>query len=100
MPNQHSYQAPVDTVTLTGANQIIFTGDCIFYGLSIMDDAAGQIKVRIYDGTDDSGKAIHQLNVNSGGNDHDWFGPNGIKMNTGIFIKVIAGTPTGVAFYR
>ena len=65
-----------------------------------MDEAAGSIKVQVYDGTDDTGKHLLQLNINSGGNDHDWFGPNGIKCDVGLYLKVYSGTPTGVAFYK
>lgn len=100
MPNQNSYQAPVNTIALTGVNQLLFTGDCIFYGLSIMDESAGSVKVQVYDGTNDTGKHLCQLSINSGGEKIEWFGPQGIKCDTGVYLKVYAGTPTGVAFYR
>lgn len=93
-----SYAQPATAVELTGSSQVIHTGDCIFMGLSIMDEAAGSIKVQVYDGVDDTGVHLLQLNINSGGNDHDWFGPNGIKCNTGVYLKVYSGTPEGACF--
>lgn len=93
-----SYIQPANAIALTGANQVVHTGDCILMGISIMDEAAGSIKVQVYDGVDDTGIHLLQLNINSGHNDHDWFGPNGIKCNTGIYLKVYSGTPEGAIF--
>lgn len=95
-----AYLSPAVTTALTGSSQVIHTGACVFMGLSIMDEAAGSIKVQVYDGVDDTGVHLLQLNINSGGNDHDWFGPNGIACTTGIYVKVYSGTPVGAVFHR
>lgn len=100
MTHKNSYLAPVGTVELTGANQVAVSGGCIFYGTSIMDEGNGQVKVQVYDGVDDTGKHLAQVNINANGNDHYWFGPNGVKCDVGIYIKVYTGTPVGVVFYR
>lgn len=97
---KQSYLAPIETIELTGSNQVIVTGPCIFYGTSIMDEGSGQVKVQVYDGVNDTGKHLAQVNINAGGNDHYWFGPNGVKCSVGLYIKVYTGTPTGVVFYR
>lgn len=98
--NNRSYNEPAKRVAMTGADQLIVTGDCVFMGLSLMDENAGQVKVQVYDGLDDTGVHLLQMNINAGGNDHDWFGPNGIKCDTGLFLKVYSGTATGSIFYK
>lgn len=95
-----SYEEPATAIALTGASQVIHAGDCIYMGIAVMDEASGQVKIQIYDGLDDTGKHIGQININSSGNDQTWFGPNGIKCDTGLYVKVYAGTPTGSAFIR
>ena len=98
--NNRNLNEPAKTIALTGANQLLVTGDCVFLGLSIMDESAGSIKVQVYDGTDDTGKHLCQLSINSGGEKIEWFGPGGIKCDVGLYFKVYSGTPTGVALYK
>jgi hypothetical protein len=98
--SQPSYLAPAGKTELTGASQLVHTGDCVFYGISVIDEAAGSIKVQVYDGTDDTGVHLCQISINSNQDDRLWFGPNGIKCDVGLYLKVYSGTPSGAIFWR
>lgn len=93
-----SYLQPARIVELTGANQVISSTAKVLMGISIMDEAAGSIKIQVYNGTTDAGDHILQISINSGSEKYDWFGPNGIACPDGIYLKVYSGTPTGSVF--
>lgn len=95
-----SYNQPAQIVKLTGASQQIKTGSTVLMGISIMDEAAGPVKVQVYNGTDDTGDHILQVSINASSQQYYWFGPNGIACPNGIYLKVYSGVPTGAAFIR
>lgn len=91
---------PANAVALTGSDQQAVTGSAVFMGLVLTDEAAGQAKVHVHNGTDASGVHVGALGVDSNGQDEKWFGPNGVHCPDGIFVEIISGTPSGSILYR
>lgn len=82
------------------ADVAVYTGSGILYGFSARESAvtaaAGSFIIR--DGTTVAGDPIMYVNLLSDESAREWYGPQGIPFNTGIFLDREAGT-SEVVFY-
>jgi hypothetical protein len=70
-------------------------GKCILFGWSVRETSgAAQATVQILNGYDLTGLEVLATQLNPSGVARDWFGPQGIKTDVGIF-PVITGTVKG-----
>ncbi len=94
----HKTTPAATAVALTGADQQIATGNAVFMGYAVADDAAGVPVVNFYNGTDNTGTLITTARKLDGKHETEWFGPNGVHCPDGIYADVTAGTPSGSVF--
>lgn len=69
------------------------------FGYSIKEDAASTATLVIRDGTSNSDTAVSYINLASDESVRDWFGPQGIKITTGIWIERVTGTSSLTIWY-
>jgi hypothetical protein len=72
-----------------------FTGTATYFGLVLEETASGAATVKVYDGTDATGKLIDVLELVADGTGRTWFGPCGIRAYVGVFVDVVAGAVEG-----
>lgn len=72
------------------ADQIIFTGECVFYGIIIKTDGTNDITFTVWDALSATGTQLTPDNcVIAGAKNIDSIGyPIAIKCDTGIFVEV------------
>lgn len=70
---------------------------CVLMGYSIRENAAvGAVAtVIIRDGTDDTGAIVVVIELAADSSKEAWYGPQGKRMNKGIFVDRVAGTTEG-----
>lgn len=77
-----------------------YTGSGILYGFSFRE-SAGTPAVAAFalrDGTSDSAGFISAVNLAANESAREWFGPQGIPFNTGIYLDIGAGELEGVLY--
>ena len=98
--NNVSHLSAGRIIELTGADQQAVTGSAVLLGVVVTDEAASSVKIHVHNGTANTAPHVAALNVNSGGSDSVWYGPNGVHCPNGIYIDVVTGTPSGSIFVR
>lgn len=98
--SNRDYSSPATAIGLTGSDQQATTGDTILLGYMAADDAPGTPLLNFYNGTDNTGTFVASARKADGDHETFWFGPNGIHLPDGLFIEVLAGTPTGSVYVR
>lgn len=86
--------APAVSIALTGSDQQVVTGPGFYAGFAIRETAAGAAVIRIFDGTDTSGVLIDQITLTANGDSRAYY-EDGVKVNAGIFVKVVSGAVAG-----
>lgn len=87
-------------VTTGTASVQVVTGAATVFGWSFREDTdSGAAQVEIRDGTTDSDPIIGVVNLATSESVRDWFGPQGIKFDTGIRVVKPAGTSLGTIWY-
>ena len=78
------------------------TGRCTLMGWSIHESAgsAAVASLILRDGTSASGAIVAVLELAADGDDHVWFGPDGIRVNGGLYVDRVAGSTEGAVFIR
>lgn len=97
---QRSYTQPVLAKKFSATSHQAVTGDAVFFGLDVNDDASGNVHIHIYNGTNNTGVMVGSAKPPNGGHEKVWYGPNGILCSDGIYIEVVSGTLSGALFYR
>ena len=71
-------------------------------GFSLRESAASAAVATaiIRDGTTDAAPIVVVLELNGDQSATMWFGPDGIRIDTGIYLDRVAGTVTGCVYIR
>lgn len=93
-------QAVLTAAIASNTTDVAATGAAgTLFGYSIKEDASAAANIIIRDGTSNSGTPVAYINLASNESVRDWFGPQGIKITTGIWIDRVAGTTTLTIWY-
>ncbi|MEA2704740.1 MAG: hypothetical protein QOD63_2685 [Actinomycetota bacterium] len=87
-------ETPAVPIALTGADQLVRTGIGTYYGFSIRETAGAVATVRIYDGTTAAGTLLDTLGLAANQSMREYY-PDGIWVQSGIFVKIVAGAVEG-----
>jgi hypothetical protein len=69
---------------------------CRWFGFSITEaTGAGAATVLVYRGAGVGGLLVAQINLDGGQSARDWWGPQGLSMDSGLFAQVSLGAVTG-----
>lgn len=79
--------------TLTGADQLIWTGPGVLHGWSVRETAGAVASVRVRDGLSASGPVIAVLGFAANG--YDTVGGLCLRFTTGLYFDVNAGAVEG-----
>jgi hypothetical protein len=86
--------AGVASKALSGSDQQVMTGHVTYMGFSARETGgANPVIVRIFNGTSTSGILIETIRLAASESSGDWYGPQGIRADSGIFVAV-TGTGT------
>jgi len=98
--NNTSTTGPVKSIALTGSDQAVATAQ-VFYGMIITNESGAAMNLHVHNGASNSGTAIIAGSYTQNNQTTTvWYGPNGIACPNGVYIDVVAGTPTGSILYR
>lgn len=92
-------KSPAGAIT---ASRLVVPGDaCVMFGWAIRETtAAAGASFRLWDGNAAGTELLANCNLASNESDRDWFGPQGIVVQTGrIFIEVVSGSLEGVVYW-
>jgi hypothetical protein len=87
--------APVDTLDILAWN-----GSTRLLGWSFSEEAGAAAKLILRDGNGTSGRILAVVSLAAGESNREWFGPDGIQVNTGIYVDRTAGTSLGAIYHR
>lgn len=89
----------VNSTAHTTSDTLVRTGKGVYYGISLRGDAAADF-VSVYDGTDANGELIDAISVSAAlVSEFHWFGPQGVKFNTGLFVTQAAAAGVGAIYH-
>lgn len=86
------------STALTGSDQTVITaggGPGRYYGFTIRETAGLEATVRIYDGTSAAGTLLDSVQLIADESAREWYGPQGVQYQNGIYVDVVAGTVEG-----
>jgi hypothetical protein len=87
--------APTDT-----ADILAWNGTTRLLGYSFSEEAGAAAKLILRDGNGTSGRVLAVISLAAGESTRDWFGPDGIQVNTGLYVDRTAGTSLGAIYHR
>jgi len=87
--------APTDTVDI-----LAWSGPTRLLGWSFSEEAGAAAKVILRDGNGTGARVIAVIALAAGESNREWFGPDGIQVNTGIYVDRTAGTSLGALYHR
>jgi len=71
----------------------------ILFGYSLYETTgSATAQVNIYNGGDTGGQLVLPISLGKSQSAEDWFGPQGLIMDVGIFVNVASGTVNGSLF--
>jgi hypothetical protein len=88
--------------TGTTADEAVTASQGFLMGFSLRESAASPAVATaiIRDGTTATDPVVVMLELNGDQSATMWFGPDGIRINTGVFLDRVAGTITGALYVR
>lgn len=93
-------QAVITAAVASNTTDVAATGAAgTLFGYSIHETAAAAASLVIRDGASNAGGAISYISLASNESVRDWFGPQGIKITTGIWIERVTGTTELTVWY-
>lgn len=83
------------------ADVLVRTGLATLFGWSLAESAgvAAVATVIIRDGVDTAGKIVAVIELTANGSDTQELMPNGVRINTGIFVDRVAGETVGAIYF-
>lgn len=86
--------ASATAVALTGADQAIYAGPCVYGGFTVRETAGATAVVDVYDGTSATGTLLETITLASNESSSDEL-VHGVRANAGIYVDVVSGTIVG-----
>ena len=85
-------------IAATAASVSLTTGRNVIKGITLREAAGSPAaaKANIRDGN--GGPILFAYNFLASESGRDWFSPEGIRVNTGIYLQVVAGTVEGAIY--
>lgn len=97
---QRARTQAADVIAMPTTDGQVVSGACVFYGATITNETGAQIRIHIISGTSTSGAHISGLTVANNDTSTVWYGDSGLACPNGIYLDVVAGTPSqGSIFY-
>lgn len=85
----------VQSVPLTGSDQVVSGGAAVYRGFTISETAAAVARVRIYDNASAaSGTVLEEISLAANESAREFY-PVGVWAASGIFVDVVSGTVSG-----
>lgn len=97
---QRATMQGADIVAIPTADGQAVTGACVLMGATLVNESGAAMRLHVHNGTSTSGDHVLGFAVNNQNAQSVWFGPNGVSCPNGLYVNVIAGTPTGTLFYH
>jgi hypothetical protein len=85
---------PATAVAVAG-DTLVYTGRCLYRGLTIRETAGAVATVRVFDGTSAAGTLLDTIALAANSSFGAWYGSGGITAAQGIWFEVVAGTVEG-----
>lgn len=82
------------THTDVGGSGVVFSGRCLYKGVSVRETAGAAAAVRIYDNTAASGTLLATISLPANGSFAETI-PDGVRATTGIYWSVVSGAVEG-----
>lgn len=97
---QRATMQGADIVAMPAVDGQVVTGACVLMGGTLVNESGASVRLHVHNGTSGAGNNVIGFSANNGESVSIWFGPNGISCPDGLYINVVAGTPTGSLFYH
>lgn len=93
--------APVSLpIPVTAANIALVGRELRLYGWSFLETTgAGPATVQLLDGAGIGGTDVVDISLSAGQSTRDWLGAPGIRLQTGLFLRVVTGSVQGSIWY-
>ena len=86
-------------IAATNASQQFFTGPARLMGWALRETTgAAGAQCDLYDGNDATGGLVVPFTFNANESVRDWLGPNGVLIQRGGFLNMLAGSVKGTLF--
>ncbi|MCK2242149.1 MULTISPECIES: hypothetical protein [unclassified Crossiella] len=72
----------------------VFSGACVYKGVSVRETAGAVASLRIFDGTTAAGTLLAAISLPANGSFAENL-PDGVRATTGIYFSVVAGAVEG-----
>lgn len=95
---QRAGRSAADVIAIPATDGQVVTGACVLYGGTLCDSSGVAQRVHVHNGTSTAGTHVLGLGASANGQVNVYF-TNGIACPNGIYVDVLAGTPTGSLFY-
>lgn len=93
-------QATLTAALASNTTDVAATGAAgTLFGYSIHESAGAAANLVFRDGTNNSGGAVSYVSLSANESVRDWFGPQGIKITTGIWVERVTGTTELTVWY-
>jgi hypothetical protein len=82
------------------ADFLAWNGPTRVLGWSFSEEAGAAAKLILRDGNGTSGRYVATVTLAANESNREWFGPDGIQVNVGIYVDRISGTTLGGVYHR
>jgi len=101
LQGQHVAPIPHYTLAAPAVDVLMASGIVICFGWSVKETAGAAASFTIGDGLAVAGlDQVFPVALNANETNREWFGPQGIVFEQGLFFHAVAGALTGAVFFR
>lgn len=79
----------------SGSSGAIISRRAVYLGFSFRETAGTTATLKIYDGTSAAGTLLETVQLNANESRAEYYGPDGVSAERGIYVSVVAGTVEG-----
>jgi len=98
--NGGDLQAALVAAIAAGSSDVAATGAAgTLFGWTMAETAGAAATAVVRDGASNAGGAIGYVNLASNESVRDWFGPQGIKITTGVWLERVTGSLAATFWY-
>lgn len=91
--------ANIGAFPISGSSQAVTTRDCGYFGFALRETAGAAAVVRIRDGGVITGDILDTVSLLANESAREWYGPQGIKGRSGLYVEIVSGTVEGSVRY-